>query len=138
MLDPKQVVRTMHEALSRGDAQAALDAFHPDVEWDARNIPDGALRRGRQAVLDHAMHWASIWADWTIDVEQLRQVGADTVIAYTRETGRSETGVEMDERHAEVYVVRDGKIVRRVAFSDPAEALPAVSAPSWSSGAGPS
>lgn len=135
MLEPKQVVRAMHEALSRGDAEAALDTFHPDVEWDGRNIPDGALRRGRQAVLDHAVHWASIWADWTIEVEELEQVGSDTVIAYTRERGRSEAGVEMDERHAEVYVVRDGKIVRRVAFSDPAEALPAVTAPSWSSGA---
>ena len=133
VLDPKQVVRAMHEALSRGDVQAALDAFHPDVEWDGRNIPDGVLARGRQAVFDHAVHWASIWADWTVEVERLEQVG-ETVIAYTRETGRSEAGVEMDERHAEVYVVRDGKIVRRVAFSDPAEALPAVNAPSWSSG----
>jgi ketosteroid isomerase-like protein len=135
MSEPKEVVREMHEAFSRGNAEAALDAFHPDVEWDGRNIPDGALRRGRQAVLDHATHWASIWSDWTIDVERLEQVGPDTVIAYTRERGRSETGVQMDERHAEVYVVRDGRIVRRVAFSDPAEALPAVSAPSWSSGA---
>jgi uncharacterized protein (TIGR02246 family) len=135
MLDPRQVVRTMHEALARGDAQATLDLFHPDVEWDGRNIPDGKLARGRQAVVDHAVHWASIWADLTIEVERLKQVGADTVIAYTRERGRSETGVEMDERHAEVYVVSDGKIVRRVGFSDPAEALPAVSAPSWSSGA---
>ena len=35
----------------------------------------------------------------------------------------------MDERHAEVYVVRDGMMIRRVGFSDPAEALPAVQ--SW-------
>src|SRR4051794_37000815 len=118
MTEPLQVVRSMHEALSRGDAHA-LDAFHPDVEWDGRNIPDGVVARGHQAILAHVAHWMSIWTDWTIEVERLEQVDADTVIAYTRERGRSEAGVEMDERHAEVYVVRDGKIIRRVGFSDP-------------------
>jgi ketosteroid isomerase-like protein len=131
MPDPVQVVRGFYDALTRGDARGALDAFHPDVEWDGRNIPDGALGQGRQAVADHAAHWASIWDDWTVEVEDVVQVTADTVIAYTRERGRSETGVVMDERHAEVYVVRDDMIVRRVGFSDPADALPAVRAPSW-------
>ena len=131
MPDPVEVVRGMHDAFARGDAEAALGAFHPDVEWDGRNIPDGVVGRGLEAVLDHAVHWASIWDDWTVEVEELVQVSPETVIAYTRERGRSETGVVMDERHAEVYVVRDGKIVRRVGFSDPAEALPAVTAPAW-------
>ena len=130
MSDALQVVQDFYDAFRRGDARNALDAFHPDVEWDGRNIPDGKLGHGRQAVADHAAHWASIWSDWTIEVEQVTQVSSDTVIAYTRERGRSENGVVMDERHAEVYVVRDGKIIRRVGFSDPAAALPAVQ--SWS------
>jgi hypothetical protein len=29
----------------------------------------------------------------------------------------------MDERHAELYTVQNGKVVRRVGFSDPVEAL---------------
>ena len=130
MEEPIEVVREMWAAHARGDGRASLEAFHPDVEWDGRNIPDGVLGRGRQAVLDHARHWASIWDDWTVEVEELVQVTPDTVIAYTRERGRSEGGVLMDERHAEGYVVRDGMIIRRVGFSDPAEALPAVR--SWS------
>jgi ketosteroid isomerase-like protein len=129
--DPVHVVRSFYDALAAGDGEAALNAFDPDVEWDGRNIPDGVLGRGREAVLDHAVHWASIWDDWTVEVEELTQVTPDTVIAYTRERGRSENGVVMDERHGEVYVVRNDKIVRRVGFSDPAEALPAVRAPSW-------
>jgi ketosteroid isomerase-like protein len=125
MADPVQVVRALYEAMASGDAGAALDAFDTDVEWDGRNFPDGVVGRGRQAVLDHAVHWASIWDDWTVELEELTQVTSDTVIAYIRETGHSETGVVMDEQHAEVYVVRDGRIVRRIGFSDPAEALPA-------------
>ena len=68
------------------------------AEWDGRNIPDGTLARGRRAVIDHAAHWASIWADWTIEVEQLKEVGADTVIAYTRERERGETGCRYTTR----------------------------------------
>jgi ketosteroid isomerase-like protein len=89
-------------------------------------------RLGQARLRPSSAHWASIWDDWTVEVEDLTQVNADTVIAYTRERGRSETGVTMDERHAEVYVVRGGKIIRRVGFSDPGEALPAVRAPTWS------
>jgi hypothetical protein len=32
----------------------------------------------------------------------------------------------MDERHAEVYAVRNGKVVSRKGFSDPGEAFEAV------------
>ena len=31
----------------------------------------------------------------------------------------------MDERHAELYTCRDGKVIRRQGFSDPTEALEA-------------
>jgi len=121
----------MFDAFRRRDIKAALGTYHPEIEWDGRNIPDGVLARGHQAIMDHLVQWARIWADWTVEVEELAQVSPDTVIAYTRERGHSEAGVVMDEQHAEVFVVRDGKIIRRVGFSDPAEALPAVRAPSW-------
>lgn len=128
-----RVVQGMWDAFNRGDGRASIEAFHPDVEWDGRNFPDGVLGRGRQVVIDHVRTWASIWKDWTVEIEELTQVTPETVIAYTRERGRSDAGVNMDERHAEAYLVRDGKIVRRVGFSDPAEALPAVQSPSWTS-----
>ena len=125
MAEPVQVVQGLYDSLARGDAEAAFETFDEDVEWDGRNFPDGVVGRGRQAVLDHAVRWASIWDDWTIELEELKQVNSDIVIAYIREKGRSDTGVVMDEQHAEVYVVNNDKIVKRVAFSDPAEALPA-------------
>ncbi len=42
-----------------------------------------------------------------------------------RERGRSASGLTMDERHAELYTLREGKIVRRQGFSNPNEALEA-------------
>lgn len=129
------VVRGMWDAFRRGDFKEALAAYHPDVEWDGRNIPDGVLGRGHAAVVDHAVRWAAIWHDLTIDLEELHETEPGVVIAYTRERGHSQAGVVMDERHAEGYLVRDGKIVRRVGFSDPREAEAAVG--NWSCGGWP-
>jgi ketosteroid isomerase-like protein len=42
-----------------------------------------------------------------------------------REIGRSKSGLRVDERHAELYTVRDGKVVSRKGFSDPDEAVEA-------------
>jgi hypothetical protein len=42
-----------------------------------------------------------------------------------REKGRSESGLLMDEVHAELYTLQEGKIVRREGFSDPNEAFEA-------------
>jgi ketosteroid isomerase-like protein len=121
----------MWDAFRRGDFETALSAYDPDVEWDGRNIPDGVVGRGREAVVDHARRWAAIWQNWTVEVEDIQEPAPGVVVAFTRERGRSEAGVVMDERHAEAYLVRDGKIVRRVGFSDPSQAVDAVKG--WSS-----
>jgi ketosteroid isomerase-like protein len=71
------------------------------------------------------MRWAEMWDDWTMDPERFVDAGGDQVVLVFRETGRSESGLQMDERHAELYTVRDGKVVYRKGFSDPAEALEA-------------
>jgi ketosteroid isomerase-like protein len=45
------------------------------------------------------------------------------VIVFIREGGRSKAGLNVDERHSELYRVRDGKIVYRKGFSDADQAL---------------
>lgn len=116
----------MYDAFANGEFETALGAFHPEVEWDGRNVPDGRLGRGHEAVIDHTQRWGAIWRDWTIEVEDLQEVAPGVVVVFIRERGKSETGVAMDERHAEAYLVRNGKIARRVGFSDPREAIAAV------------
>jgi ketosteroid isomerase-like protein len=50
----------------------------------------------------------------------------DEVVLFIREKGLSKSGIEVDERHAEVYTVKDGAILRRRGFSDGQDALEAV------------
>jgi ketosteroid isomerase-like protein len=124
MLDENvEVVRRMWDAFLSGDFDTALSCLACDIEWDGTNLPDGRVGRGHEAVLEHAARWAEAWDDWTVDVEQIRAAHGEKVFVLIRERGWSSSGLKMDERHAELYTVRNGKVVRRVGFSDPVEAL---------------
>jgi ketosteroid isomerase-like protein len=120
-----EIVRRMWDATLGDDPVSALSFYDPDVEWDGTNLPDGKVARGHEAIVDHVLRWAEMWDDWTVEPEQFIDAGGDQVIVVLRETGRSDSGLQMDERHAELYIVRDGKVVYRKGFSDPEEALEA-------------
>ena len=120
-----EVVRRMWDAFLAADAGTALSFCASDVEWDGTNLPDGQIGRGHEAILDHATRWVEAWDDWTVEVERVFEAGSDQVVLFMRERGRSDSGLTMDERHAELYTLRDGKIVRRQGFSDPSQALEA-------------
>jgi ketosteroid isomerase-like protein len=117
------VVRAFWEAFIRNDFATALATFDADVEWDGTNLPDGKVSRGLDAVVNHARSWAEIWEDWEVELEDVIDAGEDRVIAFFRERGHSKTGLDMNERHSDLYVVRDGKIVYRKGFSDADQAL---------------
>jgi ketosteroid isomerase-like protein len=101
----------------------ALAAFDSDVEWDGTNLPDGKNSRGLDAVVDQVRRWSEIWESWEVELEDVIDAGEDRVIAFIRERGHSRAGLDMNERHSELYVIKGGKIVYRKGFSDADEAL---------------
>ncbi len=124
-----EIVRSMWKAILGNDPFGGLVFCDPDIEWDGTNLPDGKVARGLEAIVDHVMQWADMWEDWKMEPQRFIDAGGENVVLIFRETGRSESGVWMDERHAELYRVRDGRVVYRKGFSDPAEALEAVGLP---------
>jgi ketosteroid isomerase-like protein len=118
-----EIVRRMWAASLGDDPVSALSFYDPDVEWDGTNLPDGKIARGHEAIVDHLLRWAEMWDDWTVEPEQFIDAGGDQVIVVFRETGRSDSGLHMDERHAEFYRLHGSKIIYRKGFSDPDEAL---------------
>ena len=121
-----EIVRSMWNAFLGADPVSGLSFCDPEIEWDGTNLPDGKVARGREALVEHALRWAEMWEDWVMEPQRFIDAGGENVVLIFRETGRSESGVQMDERHAELYRVRDGRVVYRKGFSDPAEALEAV------------
>jgi ketosteroid isomerase-like protein len=118
-----EVVRGMWDAFLRNDPTTAVAAYDPDVEWDGTNLPDGKISQGIEAVTDHIARWAEMWERWEVDLEDVIDAGDDRVIVFFRERGRSKAGLNVDERHSELYVVRGGKVVYRKGFSDADQAL---------------
>jgi ketosteroid isomerase-like protein len=121
-----EIVQRMWEAFLGGEPMSGLSFCDPDIEWDGTNLPDGKVARGREAIVEHTMRWAEMWDDWRMEPERFIDAGGDQVILVFREIGRSKSGLQMDERHAELYTVREGKVAYRKGFSDPDEALEAV------------
>jgi len=117
------VVRAMWEAFLGNDFEAALSAFSADVEWDGTNLPDGRISCGVDAVVEHVTRWAEMWETWEVELEQVIDAGGEQVIVFMRERGRTKAGLEVNERHSELYTVRNGKIAYRKGFSDADEAL---------------
>jgi ketosteroid isomerase-like protein len=116
-------VRRMWEAFLTNDSETALGSFDPDVEWDGTNLPDGKISRGVEAVSEHVSSWAATWESWEVELEDVVDAGNGQVIAFIRERGINRAGLEVNERHSELYRVREGRITSRKGFSDADEAL---------------
>jgi ketosteroid isomerase-like protein len=121
-----EIVRSMWKAFLGSDPTDGLSFCDPEIEWDGTNLPDGKVAKGRRAIVDHIVGWAEMWEDWSMEPQRFIDAGDDRVVLIFRETGRSASGIRMDERHAELYRVRNGKVIFRKGFTDPAEALEAV------------
>jgi ketosteroid isomerase-like protein len=121
-----ELVRRVYDAYLRGDAATALSAFDPEIEWDARHHPDGHVYHGHEGVQQFILGWLSTWETFETEIEDYLDAD-DDVVVLTRETGRLKgSGLEVSARHAEIYTLRDGKVVRWRAFADQRDALEAV------------
>ena len=107
-----EVVRGIFEAFLRGDEHTALDAFDPNVEYDARTRPDGRVFHGREGVREAVRVWVGTWEDYQVEIQEYIDAG-DDVILVMHESGRGKgSGLEIDQLFRSAWTVRDGKVVR--------------------------
>ena len=114
------IARQMADALSRGDMEALDGLIADDVVWHA--IGSFEPLRGKAALRAQGPGGA---ADYTI-TGKLHDVVAndDHTIALVEATA-TRGGRTLTYRTAEIYHVRDGKVVERWAFSDDTAAITA-------------
>ena len=113
------VVREMLEDYLRGDYERALPAFAHDVEV----ITSLEMFHGHAGVVEEAKRWEEIWSDYRFEVEDLVDSGDRVVLLYHQVGRAKESGVEVEERAAWVYTLREGKITRVEMFQDRETAL---------------
>src|SRR5437763_5390524 len=113
------VIRELFSALDRNDLAAALDAFHPDVEWS----PTEGSYQGIAGVGEAFIEWLEPWDEHRIEPEEF-VADADQVLVTIHITARGEhSGMEIDQRFFQLYTVRDEKIRRMVEYVDREQAV---------------
>jgi ketosteroid isomerase-like protein len=106
--------------------------FDAEIEWhDTPNFPSAGVYIGHEAFSRHAAEFEEAWADWSIEIEDIKAAG-DRVVACVRYRGVGRLsgapitgGVETPSTGA-VFELRGGRIARVVQFVTHAEALEAV------------
>ncbi len=126
--DNVELVRRFLEG-ARVDPDAVWDIFAEEVEWDLAGIPAAPdvspVSRGPDAVQDFFRRWVGAFDDWDYEVEELIE-GPEAVAARIHQWGRGKgSGIPVDNRFWQVWVMRDGKAVRVAHREDQGEALAA-------------
>jgi ketosteroid isomerase-like protein len=123
-----EIVRAMYEAANaRGTLDANFDVLAPDVEFHVSGaFPDlDRVYRGHEGVrkLNDALN--EPWASLSLDPHDFIDVGS-RVLVLSQFHARGRDGMELRLHLANLWTLREGKIVRMDAFSDQRSAFEAV------------
>jgi ketosteroid isomerase-like protein len=122
-----EIVRHSYEAGWKGDLEAALASYHPEVEViDDPRVPGAKRMRGHAELKRYWESLSRYWESVRLEPERLVDLG-DDVLVLGRMTARTRRGGPEIERALDLMAtLREGKIIRLRLFSDRDEALEAV------------
>jgi len=130
-----EIVRAMLQAAGApgSDTDEWLEEFFdPEIEWrDVPVFPSAGVHSGRDALRRHADEFEDAWADWGIEIEDIR-AAEDRVVARIRyrgvgrQSGAPITGDVKNPATGAVFDLRAGRILRVLQFVTHTEALEAV------------
>ena len=122
-------IRRAYEAFSQGDIQSAVNAvdMDPDILWmEPKEFYAGGTYHGRQGVAEYLTKSREPSEKVQSLPEKILEVG-DKIVVFVHFQALPKGGGQLREGHiADVYTVRDGKVVQMQAYSDPEEARKAV------------
>jgi ketosteroid isomerase-like protein len=113
-----QLVRRANEAIARDGIAAMADYLADDVVW--HEIGRSEPRHGKAALAAGA---ADVDYEITFEVHDI--LGNDEHVVVLGDAHGTRAGKTLDYRVAEIYHLRDGKIIERWAFSDDTAAITA-------------
>ena len=125
--DHARVVATLRDAyaaFNRGDIDAAVAGLDLQIEWsEPESFPGGGTYHGRDGAKRYLAQSRAAWAEVISEPEQFIDAG-DRIVVFVHARVRAKGSNDWQQvRLADVYTVRDGKIVAMRAFADRREAL---------------
>jgi ketosteroid isomerase-like protein len=117
-----EIVREVWDAYSRGDYDRVGEFHDPHIV--VITLEDGAVY-GNDAALANYKRWNEAWERAETTVEEVIGRG-DQVFLAVRFQGRGRaSGIEIDTRLYEVFMLRDGKVLRIDEYEHRADAVEA-------------
>jgi ketosteroid isomerase-like protein len=123
------IVRSVMAAFNRGDVEAVVALLDEDVEvLSTDELPNPGRFHGPEGYLTWIGRWLDAWDEFTVEALELEAVDEHHVVAAVRQRGRGRlSGIETTMNVANLFEVRDGRIVRFHIYADRQGALEAVS-----------
>jgi ketosteroid isomerase-like protein len=118
------LLRETYDALGRRDFEVLARLADPGFEMDLTDrVINPASYRGAEGLARFLGEVDEVWASMDITVERVIERG-DQVLALLDVTlkGRG-SGVELEDRIAQLWTLRDGKLLRMQLRQDPGAAL---------------
>jgi ketosteroid isomerase-like protein len=115
-------------ALQRGDFEAALANYDPDVEWHgaAGGLDEGRVARGIAEVVEGFRDYYETWERLELRPEEIIDTG-DELIIFVHEVARGRrSGVVVETDTAAINTLDQGRVIRVRNYLDRGEALEAV------------
>jgi len=117
-------LRAAYAAFNRNDIDAAVAGLDPQIEWsEPTEFPGGGVYHGRDAVKGYLTQSRTNWAEGASEPEQMIPARDRIVVMVHARFRLKISEAWQDLKLADVYTVRDGKIVAMRAFADRQEAL---------------
>jgi ketosteroid isomerase-like protein len=118
-----EVAKETYEAFGRGDVEAVLGNFSPEVEWHAaEGLPWGGVHRGSQTVAENVFGpLLEAYEVFTLTPERYIESG-DTVVVLGRYSGKGKaSGKPLDAAFAHVWNFENGKLREFNHYADTAK-----------------
>jgi ketosteroid isomerase-like protein len=109
-----ETLKRSNAAFNRGDREAALDAYHVEVElYDLQPAPDSPGRLvGRSAIDAYWAQWNEAFDELTADITECLDAGEYVVTSTHWRAKGKETGLQVDLHTTDVFEFAGGKIIR--------------------------
>jgi ketosteroid isomerase-like protein len=116
------IVRSISAAWESGD-YTSVEWADPEIRFVIADGPDAGQRRGRAGLAPTLREFGNAWEEYRSEVEEFRELD-DGVLVLTYASGRGRaSGVEIGERRANRFHLRDGKVTSLVVYWDRERAL---------------
>jgi ketosteroid isomerase-like protein len=114
------IVLAAYAAFGRGDIDAAVADLHPDVEWiEPDEFPDDGRHVGRDTVRQYLQRSRDSWRELR-STPTLHRRGERIVVQHHVE-GALQDGTHQEVTVADVFTLRDGRVVHLQAHTNVAD-----------------